>query len=150
MTRPCCKCSRCGTTFLCTNGEMENGYCSQHVLDYLFPDICGQRTMTKGGKKKRPVPTASTAGTCLSVVNIGDAPMPKVPRHLPQVNCFQEGMLELDSPMGQCYSRFPTVSSGRRGEKRKKDTGLTRGVNPNSHIPHLQAQLAFAWHYRLV
>ena len=104
----------------------------------------------KRGKKKRPVPTASTAGTCLSVVSFGDAPVPKVPRHLHQVNCFQEGMLELDSPMGQCYSRFPTVSSGRREEKRKKDTGLTRGVNPNRHIPHLQAQLAFAWHYRLV
>ena len=23
-------------------------------------------------------------------------------------------------------------------------------MNPNSHIPHLQAQLAFAWHIRLV
>ena len=68
--------------------------------------------------------------------------MPKVPWRLHQVNCFQEGMLELDSPMGQCYSRFPTVSSGGRGEKRKKDTRLTRGVIPNSHIPHLQAQLA--------
>ena len=54
----------------------------------------------------------------------GQISMPKVPRHLHQVNCFQEGMLELDSPMGQCYSRFPTVSSGRRGDKRKKDTGF--------------------------
>ena len=46
--------------------------------------------------------------------------MPKVPRHLHQVNCFQEGVLEFDGPMGQCFSRFPTVSSGRRGEKGKK------------------------------
>ena len=37
VTRPCCKRSRCGITFRCTNGEMENGYCSQHVLGYLFP-----------------------------------------------------------------------------------------------------------------
>ena len=70
MTRPCCKCSRCGTTFLCTNGEMEDGYCSQHVLDYLFPDICGQRTMTKrgGGGAKRNVPyllQAQQAPVCL-------------------------------------------------------------------------------------
>ena len=67
MTRPCCKCSRCGSTFLCTNGEMENGYCSQHVLDYLFPDICGQRTMTKKGAK-RNVPyllQAQQAPVCL-------------------------------------------------------------------------------------
>ena len=151
MTRPCCKCSRCGTTFLCTNGEMENflvgwfgfngplrqyfslyrtvsqregergeridesknvqttptctyckrnrplpycnqncrtprlckftqhhrttrpppemenGYCSQHVLDYLFPDICGQRTMTNKGAK-RNVPhllQAQQAPVCL-------------------------------------------------------------------------------------
>ena len=51
VTRPCCKCSRSGTTFSCTNGEMENGYYSQHVLDYLFSDICGQRTMTNKGAK---------------------------------------------------------------------------------------------------
>ena len=36
MPRPCCKRSRCGTTFQCINGEMENGYCSQHVLGYLW------------------------------------------------------------------------------------------------------------------
>ena len=52
MTRPCCKCSGCGTTFLCTNGEMESGYYSQHVLDYPFPDICGQRTMPIKGQKE--------------------------------------------------------------------------------------------------
>ena len=66
--------------------------------------------------------------------------MPKVPRHLHQADCFQEEMLEFDGPMGQCFSRFPTVSSRRRGEKRKKDTGLTRRVNSNSHISHLQPQ----------
>ena len=75
---------------------------------------------------KRP---ASTAGTYLSVVDIGNAPVPKVPRHCHQVNCFQQGMLEFEGPMGQCFSRFPTVSSRKRGEKRKKDTGLTGRVN---------------------
>ena len=55
--------------------------------------------------------------------------MPKVPRHCHQVKCFQQGMLEFEGPMGQCFSRFPTVSSRRRGEKRKKDTGLTERVN---------------------
>ena len=69
--------------------------------------------------------------------------MPKVPRHLHQVSCLHEGMLEFDGPMGQCFNRFPTVSSRRRGEK--KDTELTRRMNSNNHIPHLQAQLAFAW-----
>ena len=82
-----------------------------------------------GGKKKRPALTASTAGTYLSVVDIGNAPVPKVPRHCYQVNCFQQGMLEFEGPMGQCFSRFPTVSSRKRGEKRKKDTGLTGRVN---------------------
>ena len=38
-------------------------------------------------------------------------------------------MLEFEGPMGQCFSRFPTVSSRKRGEKRKKDTGLTGRVN---------------------
>ena len=48
------------------------------------------------GKKKRPAPTASTGGTCLSVVNIGNVPVPNVPRHLHLVNCIQEGMLEFE------------------------------------------------------
>ena len=52
------------------------------------------------GKKKRLVPTASTADTCLSVVRVGNAPVPNVPRHLHQVNCFQEGMLEFDREVG--------------------------------------------------
>ena len=104
----------------------------------------------KRGKKKRPALTVSIAGTCLSVVNFGNAPVPKVPRHLHQVNCFQEDMLEFNSPIGQCFSRFPTVSSRRRGEKGRTIRELTRRVNPNSHIPHLQAQLAFARHNRLV
>ena len=64
--------------------------------------------------------TASTAGTCLSVVNIGNAPVPKVPRHCHQVNCFQQGMLAFEGPMGQCFSRFPTVSNRRRGKKERK------------------------------
>ena len=72
--------------------------------------------------------TASTTGTSLSVVNIGNAQVPKVPRHC-QINCFQQGMLEFEGPMGQRFSRFPTVLSRRRGEKGKKDTGLTGRVN---------------------
>ena len=77
--------------------------------------------------------------------------MPNVPRHCHQVNCFQKGILEFEGPMRQCFCRFPTVSSRRRGEKRKKDTGLTGKVNEsNSHIPYLQEQLVFAWHNRLM
>ena len=72
------------------------------------------------GKKNRPALAASTAGTYLSVVNIENAPVPKVPRHCRQINCFLQGMLEFEGPMGQCFSRFSTVSSRRRGEKRRK------------------------------
>ena len=113
MTRPYCKRSRCGTLFQCTNGEMENGYCSQHVLGYLFPILRPKNNDHQRGKKKRPALTASTAGIYLSEVNIGNAPVPKVPRHSHQVNSFQQGMLEFEGPMGQCFSRFPTVSSRR-------------------------------------
>ena len=64
----------------------------------------------------------------MSVANIGNAPMPKVLRHLHLVNSFQEGMLVFDGPMGQCFSRFPTIlrRSGREWEregKSKKGTG---------------------------
>ena len=39
--------------------------------------------------------------------------MPNVPRHLHLVNCFKEGMLEFDDPMGQCFSRLATMSQSR-------------------------------------
>ena len=48
------------------------------------------------GQKETPRTTASTAVTYLSVVNIGNAPLPKVSRHLYLVNCFHEGMLRED------------------------------------------------------
>ena len=74
--------------------------------------------MTNDGAKKRPAPTASTVGTCLSVVNIGKAPVPKDPQHLYLDNCFQEDVLEFDGSMGQCFSRFLTISQSRgRGER---------------------------------
>ena len=48
-------------------------------------------------------------------------------------------MLELDGPMGSVSADFRQFQAG-GGGKSKKDTGLTRRVNQNSHIPHLQAQ----------
>ena len=88
-------------------------------LGLSFPDI------NEWGKKKRPVPTASTAGIYMSVINIENALVLKVPWHLHLVNCFQEGMLEFDGPMGQCFSRCLTVShrSRGKGENRKGGTG---------------------------
>ena len=66
--------------------------------------------MVNEGTKKG---AASTAGTCLSGVDIRNVSVPKVPRHLYLVGCFQEGMLEQNGPMGQCFSRFMTVSQRR-------------------------------------
>ena len=93
-------------------GKGRKGFCLQQVLARLsFPGIYGLRTMTnEGTNKKRPAPTVGTADTCLSVVNIRSTTMPKVPRHPHLVNCFQEGMLKFDGPMGQCFGRFPIVS----------------------------------------
>ena len=66
MTRPCCKRSRCGTTFQCTNGEMENGYCSQHVLGYLLRDVSfypfnGHCTLAAISGKDSPTHAASNS-----------------------------------------------------------------------------------------
>ena len=57
---------------------MENGYCSQHVLNYLFLDICCQRTMTnKGAKRNVPqtrintfYPQAATQNTAAEMFRI--------------------------------------------------------------------------------
>ena len=39
--------------------------------------------------------------------------MPNVPRHLYLVNCFKEGMLEFDDPMGQCFGILAIISQRR-------------------------------------
>ena len=189
MTRPCCKHSRCGTTFQCTNGEMENGYCSQHVLGYQKEksriyckhsrhlSVCGQYrkrfwlvgcfgfngplrqyfslyravSQRQGERRERIDESKNVQTTPTRTYYKRNRPLPycnqncrtprhwkftqhhrttrpppetllcqKVPRHCHQVNCFQQGMLEFDCPMEQCFSRFPTVSSRRRGEKERK------------------------------
>ena len=150
MTRLCCKRSRCGTTFWCTNGEMENGYCSQHVLDYLFPDICGQRTMTNKGAK-RNVPhllQAQQAPVCLWSIS-ETLQCRKFHGIFTKSIVSRRVSWSLVVLWGSVSADFRQLQVG-GGGKGKKDTGLTRRVNPNSHIPHLQAQLAFAWHNRLV
>ena len=68
--------------------------------------------------------------------------MPKVPLHCHQVNCFQQGMLEFEGPMVQCFSRFPTVSGRKRGEKRKKD-GSALFVQPYLS-PYLEFHVYYA------
>ena len=50
-------------------------------------------------------------------------------------------MLEFDDLMGSVLADFRPFQVGGEGKRR---------VNPNSHTPHLQVQLAFAWHNRLV
>ena len=57
------------------------------------------------GQKETSAPTTNIAGSCLSVVSIGNAPMPKIQRHLHLINSFHEGMLKFDGAMRQCFSR---------------------------------------------
>ena len=59
--------------------------------------------------------------------------MPIVPRHLYLVNCFQEGMLKFDYRIGSVSADFRPFQVGGEEKKRKKDTKMTRRVNPNSH-----------------
>ena len=62
-------------------------------------------------------------------------------------------MLEFDGSLGQCFSRFPTVSQssvggGGGGPRKINSTGHTGRVN--SHIIHVQTQLVLALHDQLV
>ena len=61
-------------------------------------------------------------------------------------------MLDLDGPMGQCFSRFLTglQRSRGRGEEEKGRHGIDKIVNQNSQISHLQVQLAYAWHAKQI
>ena len=60
----------------------------------------------KRGKKKRPVPTASTAGFCLSVVSFGDAPVPKVSRHLQPSQLFPGGYAGVRLSYGTVFQQI--------------------------------------------
>ena len=99
--------------------------------------FCAQMGPKQGQKKKLPAPTASTASTCLSVVNFGNASVPKVPLHLHQVNCFQEGMLE-----------FWSLFFGRK--YREKDNSTHAASNPicaQKRCPAPAALAAGSGHY---
>ena len=59
----------------------------------------------------------------MSVVNIGNAPVPKVPRHCHKVNCrvcWSKNVL-----WGSVSADFRQFQVGGEGGKRKKDMGLT-------------------------
>ena len=52
---------------------------------------------------------------------------------------------------GSVSADFRQFQVGREGKKERKIRNWQEEwMNPNSHIPYLQAQLAFAWHNRLV
>ena len=52
---------------------------------------------------------------------------------------------------GSVSADFRQFEVGGEGKKERKIRDWQEEwMNPNSHIPHLQAQLAFAWHNRLV
>ena len=84
VTRNCCKRHACKQVqvFRCNNlGKRKRVSLSASAVLY-FPGIYSQKkTMTNEGPKKRPAPTAATASTYLLVVNIGNAPIPEVPRY---------------------------------------------------------------------
>ena len=69
--------------------------------------------------------------------------MPTVPRHLHLSKCFQEGMLEFDSPIGQCFSRFRTVSERNREEvvrerkvrdRKRQNSGVASPISIRIHL----------------
>ena len=60
--------------------------------------------------------------------------MPKVPRHIHPINCFKEGMLEFDGPLGgQFFSRVLTVSKRSWGEWKRGKEG-TALFSPFPHV----------------
>ena len=147
MTRPCCKCSRCGTSFLCTNGEMENGYCSQHSLDYLFSRYLRPKNNDQKRGQKETSRTYCKHSRHLSVCgqlrkrSSAESLTASSPSQL-----FPGGYTGVRLSYGAVLQQISDSFKWDERGKRKKDAGLTRGVNPDSHIPHLQAHLAFAWH----
>ena len=67
MTRPCCKCSRCGTTFCVQMGKWRTAIARSMCWTIFLPDICSQKTMTyKGAKRNVPnLLQAQQAPVCL-------------------------------------------------------------------------------------
>ena len=105
--------------FAVTNGKREKRLTLAAGAGPSFSGIYGQRTMPHGGAKKKKkkkkkernvlhLLQAQQALVCLWSIS------KTLPCQKFHGNGFQEGMLESDGPMGQCFSRFPTVSQ--RGE----------------------------------
>ena len=59
--------------------------------------------------------------------------MPKVPRHLHRVNCFQEGVLEFDGPIGSVSADFRQFQVGGEGKKEAR-YGTDKKSESNGHI----------------
>lgn len=77
ITRPCCKLSRCGTIFWYNKWKKEKRVLLASSAGLSFPGNTREQRPRKG-YKKRPASTENTASTCLFVVSVGNAPMPKV------------------------------------------------------------------------
>ena len=98
-----------------------------HALDYLLTIFTAkEQTMTNEGAK-RNVPhlvQAQQAPVCLWSIS----ETLRCQKLHGLVNCFQEGMLGFDGPLGQCFSKFLTVSqrSRGRGEKEKRRYGIDK------------------------
>ena len=144
MTRPCCKCSRCRATFLCTNGGNGERLMLAACVRLFFPDICGQRTTTNK-RAKRNVPyllQALQAPVCLWSIS-----------ETLQCRKFHGIFTKSTVSRRVCWSLtvfWGSVSADFRqfqvGEENKKEERykIDKKSESNSHIPHLQAQLAFA------
>ena len=130
MTRPCCNRSRCGTTFQCTNGEMENGYCSQHMLGYLFP-MLPKNNDHKGAKRNVPhLLQAQQAPICLR--SISETLQCQKFRGTVTKSTISNRVCSawsLKVLWGSVSADFRQFQVGGEGKKRKKDTGLTGRVN---------------------
>ena len=74
----------------------------------------------KGANKKRPALTASTAGTYLSVVNIGNASVPKVPWHLTKSTVSRRVCWSLKVVWGNASADFRQFQIGGEGKKKER------------------------------
>ena len=150
MTRPCCKRSRCGTTFRCINGGNGERLLLAACVGLSFPDICGQRTMTNKGAK-RNVPhllQAQPAPVCLWSIS-ETLKCQKIHGNFTKSTVSRRVCWSLTVLWSSVSADFRQFQVG--GEEKKEERhGIDKKSESNNHTPHLQAQLAFAWHNRLV
>ena len=117
----------------------------------IFSRYCGQRTMTIKGAKRNVPHLLQAQQAPIYLWSISETLRCQKFRGIVAKSTVSNRVCwSLKVLWGSVSADFRQLQVGGEGKKERKIRDWQEEwMNPNSHTPHLQAQLAFAWHNRL-